>query len=446
MIHVLAFLVALIASYRMGMHRAPPGLVVFHIWMCWALFAIWSVPGLLELRWPIAGLTGLWGIGAWLHTRPGSQPVMRWTIALLVLCFFSCVYSLVIDYTILRAFGLMLLMFFALCGVSGLVQGPSALFFVMRSFVVLAITGSVYILSGYQNFESDLDPGVRFAVEGMKATGTATFSLMFTIFLVYQVKASRSPVARIVLTIVIIGLLVGMVSTRTRGTLVTACIVLPFLFVSLSGTRILNRVFVCYLGLAIAMPIALSISGKQEEVLVFLRLGSPEEIMRTRVEGRWDVALPKAMERPVLGRGFGSSRYFTIPDERLRDLDRTMNDKFQLTHNQFLCVFYELGIVGLAVFLVIILINLRQGYLIFTMHPSPHRDALLCLFAFYAQQVIGMNFHDGKLSVGSPSSYWFWICSILLGVGLTMSRHIPPPPPRGMPFEPGMEPPPELIR
>lgn len=412
-IAVLGCLILFWRKYRRSFSR--PVDVLLFCWAGLAMFIYLDLWGLLTLRWPLGVAMGV--VGWWIAGRYGRWRLdasVFWWLSLLGLMVLSSSWSLLPMYTLMRAGAMGLVISFAVIGVSMLCMQPKGLKVIFLCTMASALVLGPLIFGGMEMTGSS--EGRYSGTQQLKSTGTATVALNFAIVMVFFACAG----ARQYRLMAWAGLLLALVViafSGTRGTMLIGLLILPAFWASVAMGRNGAAVIGSYLvvGVVGVMTWSMLPEEKADSILSFLRLDSVERATSTRIEGRWDVSLPKAFERPILGRGFGTSRYY-LEDDVVVSSYPERRDQFEwaYTHNQYLSVFYEMGAVGLALFLVpIALIGMR----VVEVFQAPgiratNRLMFMAMSAMWLHQVLGMLFHDGRQTIGSASSYWFLIHSV----------------------------------
>ena len=147
--------------------------------------------------------------------------------------------------------------------------------------------------------------------------------------------------------------------------------------------------------------------------------GRPRSLFST--SGRasaWEGAVKQALERPVLGYGFGTE-------------DRVFVDRFytfysSTVENSFLGAALQLGVVGLGLLLALIAALAARGVRALGSMAGPARPvAAACLGVVAAGVVLGMT-QSFLTSVGNPATAPFWLSAFLLA-GLATNSAPPRP-------------------
>jgi len=378
--------------------------------LVWALWLVsFFIPGLASAvgsqRWAITGALGL--IGLWQLVNGGwawNGKVVHSCGLLVLLTAASSIYSQLPTYSMFRsaAFGAMIV--FSVTTTSVAIRDPQKLIAVCATiFVALLVVATGIAFTGAVSGATlSTEGGVRFVAGNLKATGAASIIASTSPFILWGIRHLH-PKWRSLLFGLLCYLLFLLLATRGRGGIGTALVVLPFYVGVLRGKRLAGGVLVCLISVAV-FGMALNYSPALRQLL---RLDA-EDITTGRVD-RWETLYDKAMDKPLLGYGFGTSRYHHLESI---DFDWTFrNNRYEqkIAHNEHLAVFYELGAMGLIAYWSILFLGLLSGYRLSQMPPSSIRDLLLAVFFSWTCSVINTVSHDMNLTAGSPNAYMFWI-------------------------------------
>lgn len=124
----------------------------------------------------------------------------------------------------------------------------------------------------------------------------------------------------------------------------------------------------------------------------------------------WEVAINTFKENPIFGIGFGGFR-FIVPDELI----------FKDTHNIYLKVLCEQGMIGLAVLLIILYRAMSSGLRLYKMGKSPFQQGLGFGFLGCTIACIITNMFGDRWSNIITGSY-FWVFWGLVDRGILKSE------------------------
>jgi len=150
----------------------------------------------------------------------------------------------------------------------------------------------------------------------------------------------------------------------------------------------------------------------------FETTGHPRSLFDTsgRAQG-WEGALEQALERPVLGYGFGTEDHVFI--------DRFYRLYSSTVENSYLGTALQLGVVGLGLLLALIAALAARGVRALGMLAGPARlVAAACLGVVAAGLVLGVT-QSYLTSVGNPATAPFWISAFLLAALAAGSAPLP---------------------
>jgi len=381
-----------------------------------------DIGGLNRLRWPLG--VGMAAAGGWIYSRIGfsrSDRTILWVLgALHLLMLASCLWSLLPTYTFLRAGAQGLVFAFAGIGAFAFASRNSGRVQLFWILIASSLALSPLVFSGLTGASAVLQEGSRYrytAVEALRATGTAEVALNIGIALVYFHCVGPYTYRKPALLMFLLAVAVVLLS-RTRGVLAIGLVVIPVLWRLLKSGKDIGAAVAMYLLLAFIGSVGWSaLSDNQKtEFRSFFRISDVQETLRTRVDGRWEIAIPKALERPLLGRGFGLSRYYPEHDAIITraGYERVKQFRWAYTHNQFLSVFYDFGLLGLILFVVPIAMTAREVFYLFQSSRMSFSEwaMTMTMSAYWGQNVLGMMFHDGRLTIGNASSYWYLIQTV----------------------------------
>ena len=392
----------------------------------WRSFAAWSLYVILtELpllrgvlfpyRWPVAIITGVWGVTVFLASRRARLcPRHRVGLLLTGLGLFSATYSVMPTYSFLRGGGLGLLFGFAFFGVGSLVNGPSDVVTFMKVRLVSLDARFAMVAAAALGGSFVFGLEGRFGGYGhMKATGVSAFCTAALPFYIWRSRWPGTPGwLRKVSVAQVLVLYVFVLASRTRTGMIAAILVTAFmLFVVYPKCRKLVPI-----GVAAILPLVFMLPSyleKHGNVSLFLRLGQ-----RTRLD-RWQVVL-RSERLTVGGRGLGTSSYYALTG--LQGAVDWRHSTQVYVHSQHIAVAYELGVVGLVVFWWLLggaTIKGLQGALVAA--DRGHLE-LAMLFASFLTKLVDTLSHDGFMSVGNVGIAGFWILVALMWKATQLSR------------------------
>ena len=166
----------------------------------------------------------------------------------------------------------------------------------------------------------------------------------------------RSLPARALLAAAIAVLAIGFVASQSRGGLIAALMVLPFVLIAIRRRRRLLAGVIA--GVAILGAVTL-LGG----------LGRDSGLAPSDSSGRndlWRVAVHMSADHPLVGVGPGGFAVESVGYSReVGPIDHVemLVEKPQNTHNIWLQLFVETGIVGLALLIAVVAVCVRAGYL-----------------------------------------------------------------------------------
>jgi O-antigen ligase len=215
---------------------------------------------------------------------------------------------------------------------------------------------------------------------------------------------------------------VSIYASGTRGTLIAALLAAPLVLFpglfrqGLRSRALLSSVVVGGLILMAFEAIRSSDDPALDATRTFLRLDR-EDVLDTR-RSLWEASVGKGMERPLLGRGLGSSSYFWMDDASMEQRSAAaMRETGRVTvHNQFVEVFYESGILGVVAFSSLCV---WAGWgALHWLEFGLRRRRMECIFLGLAWlgMGLGMFSHGGLTTSGNPGALLFWLNTLVVGV------------------------------
>ncbi len=401
---------------------------LFYLFCLWSALAgsLVSVGGIsaISLRWPVGILAGALGFGYYLLRPKVQRPALilqRWGMLILGLCFFSTIYSPVPEYTFLRSGGLFLIFLFVFFGVASYINSLEKIKIVFGGFIIISLIGAITSIYGFNPSEVNLTASnYRYGLSGnnLKSTGFAFIAINALPILFWCVKYIRKK-WRWLLIFLIVGLFFLILATKSRTSLGAAVIILPATYMSLRNYRNIFSVFFVSIFIVVIGAILVSSSDTLQRVL---RLDSDD--ITTGRSVRWDAALEEGANYPILGHGFGTSRYYKADWGSIRvGLENVIDEtELEVTHNEHITLFFELGMFGLLFFWWIISVMLFAGLKIINLSPSVYRDMLIVVFFSWFANLLDTFTHDPFFTIGNPSAFWFWMKVTFIYCGYFMLK------------------------
>jgi O-antigen ligase len=354
-------------------------------------------------------------------SRNERLAVRRWTlhpalISLLAVMAASVCWAVNFRDTALRAVGILLTFAFLwnLLRTAGLTRVArwvtSGLLFGSYTIVVLIAVG--------KESSAVASDGRYKLTDELVATGAA--ALCFWAFVRLFAEGMVQKGSRRILHLLLAAVAVfAMIRTGTRGTLVQLAAVLPLLFALRLPVRNVENLafrYVFYglvmLGLSAPLWASFGDETKSRYKQIF-RIEESGGTTDTRTS-LWQSAMEKAGERRWLGRGLGSSSFFTYQDEELKEINASEVDEKTPVHNEYLEIYYEFGLLGCVVF-AWLAVTLCQNAVRIYLYDGPNAWAWR-MFAVYAMAalVAGMT-HGGLISTGHQDMLCMWMvyCCVL---------------------------------
>jgi O-antigen ligase len=129
----------------------------------------------------------------------------------------------------------------------------------------------------------------------------------------------------------------------------------------------------------------------------------------------WRPAMDKAMERPFLGRGFGSSSFFDFSDQQYRAAGFGSMPWRTTVHSQYLEVFYEFGVVGFLLFAWLLGALLQNVVRIYSFNRAQAGWWRILAVYVVAGLIAGLT-HGGQITTGELINLprWMIYCCVLV--------------------------------
>jgi O-antigen ligase len=277
----------------------------------------------------------------------------------------------------------------------------------------------ILIAVGGGAIEPEEGPGRLNLANDLLATGTAELCLwaFVRLFAEGMMQVRNRRILHFLLAAIA---LAAMVRTGTRGTVLQLAVVLPLLAsirLSMKNIGILTTRYVLLamltLGAAAATWACLSEQGQASYRALF-RIDKVEGIEDSR-SFVWRPAMAKAKERPLLGRGFGSSSFYEFSDHQYRAAGFGSMPWRTTVHSQYLEVFYEFGMVGFLLFAWLLGALLQNVVRIYSFNGA--QAGLWRIHAVYVVTglVAGLT-HGGQITTGQLMNLprWMIYCCVLV--------------------------------
>ena len=400
-----------------------------HFWAIYCGFGPATAFGVepLAYRW-VMGLA-IGGVGVWWYVRRHPWTIdtmMAMPLLMIAWALSSSIYSDLPEYSIARAVALLPMYATAFLGVRTLLRQDRGVENVANSLLTLVwmslAVSIAYWITGIDNVgtsqEYRASDDYRFHGH-WKATGMAHLLASALPFLCLPLTRSAGwrRYALLAFSAFIIYLLL---ITRSRAGLLGAVAVLPIgYFAILRGMQIV-RITVSTLTAALA-AIILWQAFATEKAYRFLRIEDATSMLSSRVDGRWDIIWRGALESPWVGHGYGTVRYVNQSGAKSWHLSASTADHVH-THNEYLSLFYDLGVVPALAFAAFMAVIAVRGVKLLRYPASRIRNLLVATFLSWFITAVDTVTHDGLMTIGNPGSTWFWIKSLMIYYGYEQLR------------------------
>ncbi|MCX6924883.1 MAG: O-antigen ligase family protein [Verrucomicrobia bacterium] len=367
-----------------------------------------------EVRSPVILLLSLYSC-LWQKPQRGQLQPMKLHLAVWVLIglmFLSATWAINRQDSALRAAGMALVFLFVLNLlrttdperlVGWLAEGLLYASYVVV-FIILYMRGSLE-LGEIQE---------RYAIaETMQATGTAALCIWALARLAVEAVVRRGWVRWLHLALTLFTL-VSLVRTGTRGPMLQFLALCPLLLtVNSKPGDAAGLTWKYLIGISGAGFLAVVVWTALPSESRFDLMGKfrydEGQFKDTRSEEVWKPAMEKARQRPLLGRGFGSSSFFGFTDDEYHDNSSKDMPWRTTVHSQFLEIFYEFGLVGSIVYLGFLVALLGQAAWILAKvdRPGAWRWRLLAIYSLLGF-LEGFT-HGGQFTTGNQNIFCRWL-------------------------------------
>jgi putative inorganic carbon (hco3(-)) transporter len=247
---------------------------------------------------------------------------------------------------------------------------------------------------------SSFSYGVRYAgVFGYAGeNGLGAFEAQFSLFVLAVAAFEKQRLLKIALLLLVAANLYGLLFSFSRGAYISFVLGLIFLGVK-KDRKLLIAVLVLAIGWQVIVPTAVT-----ERILMTVDdSGELDHSAETRVS-LWQDAAQLFLSSPLFGSGFDTYRY----------MHRV--DIYSDTHNMYLKILVELGLVGLGLFLCLLFFLYRQGNALFRISHDPFLSSLgLGLAAMVGCVFIANLFGDRWTYLQVSGSLWVLLGCVVRG-------------------------------
>ncbi len=261
----------------------------------------------------------------------------------------------------------------------------------------------------------------RSAYEGSPFTNYTvygSFTAVFLLIVLSRLLLDRTAYDRVLWTGLFVILGFGLIMCFARGVWLSVIVAFGFLLMQL-GTGEGSRKILFVGAIGVFVFIILSLPGISE--LIMNRISSSFSLHFASNKLRlllWGQALLMFLQHPIIGNGYGA---FGILHKQDASLVGTYTAQFQLgAHSEYLQVLAELGIVGFAVWVWVIISFFRYGRRALSQIEEPfYRSLIVGLIA--AELSILVLFTVNSLPSGDEISVPFWVIYGLLPAVVNMA-------------------------
>ena len=261
----------------------------------------------------------------------------------------------------------------------------------------------------------------RSAYEGSPFTNYTvygSFTAVFLLIVLSRLLLDRTAYDRVLWTGLFVIFGFGLIMCFARGVWLSVIVALGFLLMQL-GTGEGSRKILFVGAISIFIFVILSLPGISE--LIINRISSAFSLRFASNRVRlmlWGQALLMFLQHPIIGNGYGA---FGILHKQDASLVGTYTAQFQLgAHSEYLQVLAELGIVGFAVWVWVIIAFFRYGRRALSQIEAPfYRSLIVGLMA--AELSMLVLFTVNSLPSGDELSVPFWVIYGLLPAVVNMA-------------------------
>jgi len=362
------------------------------------------------LRWVALALLAGAGL-LYLHRsreRVNTFTAIHWGfLVFTLLALLSFTYSDYPRYTILRVVSVFLVFMAALVTAWYYASSEPSLYNVIDVITKLAglilVAGFVMIVvPGVRSFD-----GGRFLGFFNNANGNGTFFAIMLPLLLWRFHCEQKGLWRNVFLAVVGVAIVNIVLSGSRGAILTAFVAGTITQARLDRRKLATGLL---LGMGLAATVGLTRIGFEQIGSAAEKLARKERLATlTHRTEMWREAWPHFRKSPLLGIGFGTSRFVLMDEDSAESAAGTIGAYAAALHSEHVEMLIEMGVVGYAFLLGLLAYVVSLGMRAFQRRRAPLSDLSVALFASILVVFADMIIHSWILSAGNSTCVIFWI-------------------------------------
>jgi O-antigen ligase len=271
--------------------------------------------------------------------------------------------------------------------------------------VPIAATAIGQYLSG--DFDDGLVPRIR-GYESTLAGNPNDLAMTLNLILPFTVaivRTDRRPAVKLALSLIVVGLIVAVICTFSRGGFMTL-VVIGLLYIRTYFKR--RRVLALILVIAMVLGVSIAPEGYLSRMET---ISSIDADITGSSQQRWEdmqAAVTSILQRPIIGAGIGSG---------ILALNEVRGGRWLDVHNVYLVYAVDLGLPGLLLFLLLALGVLRKARLV-RQRSAEMSDRIALYRLAEATEISLLAFMvAGMFTPGAYLAYFYYFAGLALALG-----------------------------
>lgn len=342
-------------------------------------------------------------------------------LVFLLLALLSCTHSDYPSYTFLRVVSVFLVFMAALVTAWYYATDATSICKAIDAITKLAglilVIGFVMIpVPGGRSFD-----GGRFLGFFGNANGNGTFFAIMLPLILWRCHYEQKGLWRNVYLAVVGVAIVNIILSGSRGAILTA-----FVAGAITQARLDRRKLAIglLLGMGLAAMVGLTRIGFEQIGSAAQKLARKERLATlTHRTEMWQEAWPHFRKSPLLGIGFGTSRFVLMEEESAESAAGTIGASAAALHSEHVEMLIEMGVLGYAFLVGFLAYIVSLGAKAFQRRRAPLSDLSVALFASILVVFADMIIHSWILSAGNSTCVIFWTIVALFLKTLGLLAH-----------------------